>query len=150
MIQETIRNEIKVAMKEKNSSKLNALRSLSAAFTNELVSQRQAPDSPVNDDVALKVIKRAVKQRKDSIAQFEAGGRMDLAENERTELAYIEPFLPHGPSTEEIRAVVLAKKAALGISDKSGIGTLTGAVMKEFGGTADGNEVRAIIAEVLA
>lgn len=145
MIQETIKNEIKSAMKEKNTVKLNTLRSLSAAFTNELVAQRLAPDSPVSDDMALKVIKRVVKQHKDSIEQFKAGGRSDLVESEQAELSFLEPYLPVMLSRESILPIAQAKKAELNVSDKSQIGILTGAVMKELGGNADGADVRAVI-----
>ena len=145
MIQETIKNEIKTAMKEKNTVKLNTLRSLSAAFTNELVAQRQTPDSPVPDELALKIIKRVVKQHKDSIEQFKAGGRNDLVEGEQAELAFLEPYLPATMSKESILQIAQAKKEELGISDKNQIGILTGAVMKELGGTADGADVRAVI-----
>jgi len=145
MIQETIKNEIKTAMKEKNTVKLNTLRSLSAAFTNELVTQRMAPDSPVSDDIALKIIKRVVRQHKDSIEQFAKGGRSDLVESEQAELAFLEPYLPATISKEAILPIAQAKKAELGITDKSNIGKLLGAVMKEVGETANGADVRAVV-----
>lgn len=132
-------------MKEKNTVKLNTLRSLSAAFTNELVAQRQAPDSPVSDELALKVIRRIVKQHKDSIEQFTAGGRTDLVESEQAELSFLEPYLPALLSKEAILPIAQAKKDELGITDKSNIGKLLGAVMKEVGTTADGADVRAVV-----
>lgn len=145
MIQETIKNEIKAAMKEKNAVKLNTLRSLSAAFTNELVAQRRAPDSPVDDELALKVIKRIVKQHKDSIEQFRAGGRSDLVESETAELSFLEPYLPKTLGKDAIMPIAQAKKAELGVNDKSQMGILMGAVMKELGGNADGADVRAVV-----
>ena len=145
MIQEHIKNEMKSAMREKNQAKLNALRSLLAAFTNELVAEKKTPGSPVSDELALRVIKRAIKSRKDSIAQFGAAGRQDLVENEEAELAYIESFAPASVPAEEIKKAAEAKKAELGISDKSKTGILVGAVMGELGGHADGAEVKKIV-----
>lgn len=145
MIQETIKNEMKSAMKEKNSVKLNALRGLLAAFTNELVAERMAPDAPVPDEMALKVIKRAVKQRKDSIEQFMAGGRPELAENEKAELTFFEHYIPKTLSRDAILPIAQAKKTALGITDKSGMGRLVGAIMSELKETADGADVRAVV-----
>ena len=125
--------------------KLNTLRSLSAAFTNELVAQRQTPDSPVPDELALKVIKRVVKQHKDSILQFATGGRDDLVESEKAELSFLEPYLPATITREAILPIAQAKKAELNITEKSQIGTLMGVVMKELRGNADGADVRAVI-----
>ena len=145
MIQERIKNETKSALREKNQPKLNALRSLLAAFINELVAEKKTPDSSVSDELALRVIKRAIKTRKDSIAQFVAGGRQDLVESEEAELAYIESFAPAGVPAEEIKKAVEAKKTELGISDKGKAGILVGAVMKELRGRADGNDVKRIV-----
>ncbi len=132
-------------MKQKDATKVNTLRSLLAAFTNELVAEKKAPDSPVSDELALRVIKRAVKQHKDSIAQFSVGGRADLVAQEEKELTYIEPLLPKSAGEDEIRRIAEAKKAELGVSDKSKVGILVGAVMKELGGNADGTEVKKIV-----
>src|SRR3990167_10905635 len=105
MIQERIKNEMKSALREKNQPKLNALRSLLAAFINELVAEKKTPDSSVSDELALRVIKRAIKTRKDSIAQFETGGRHDLVESEEAVPAFLESFAPAGAPAEEIKKV---------------------------------------------
>ena len=97
------------------------------------------------DADAVSVLKRLAKQRKDSIEQFTAGGRMELAEKEASELTVIEAYLPQTATNEEIEKVAKAKKEELGVTDASGIGKLTGAVMKEFAGRADGNDVKAAI-----
>ena len=80
--------------------------------------------------------------------QFEKGGRPELAEKESQELKIIESYLPQGVSRADIERVAQAKKNELGVTDASGIGKLTGAVMKEFGGAADGNEVKEIVAKL--
>lgn len=136
---------MKEAMRQKDTTKVNTLRSLLAAFTNELVAEKKAPDSPVPDELALRVIRRAVKQHKDSIAQFSAGGRADLVAQEEKELTYIEPLLPKNAGEDDIRRIAEAKKAELGMSDTGKVGILVGAVMKELGGNADGTEVKKIV-----
>lgn len=145
MIQESVKNDMKEAMRQKDTTKVNTLRSLLAAFTNELVAEKKAPDSPVPDELALRVIRRAVKQHKDSIAQFSAGGRADLVAQEEKELTYIEPLLPKNAGEDDIRRIAEAKKAELGMSDTGKVGILVGAVMKELGGNADGTEVKKIV-----
>jgi len=103
------------------------------------------PISPVSDEVATTVIKRAVKQRKDARDQFTQGGREDLAAQEKTELAILEAYLPAMMSEDAIREIAIAKKAELGMDDKSKMGILVGAVMKETGGNADGMMVKSVI-----
>lgn len=149
-IQANVKEEIKNAMRAKDQVRLLVLRGMSTAFTNELVSQRKTPQDELDDDSALNVLKRLAKQRKDSIEQFTKGGRADLAANEQAELLIIETFLPKMLSRDEIRPVAVAKIAALGVSDKSGLGKLTGAVMKELGANVDGNDVRAVLEELLS
>jgi uncharacterized protein YqeY len=95
--------------------------------------------------MALKVIQKIIKQRKDSIAQFEAGGRADLAADEKTQLSYLEVFQPAQMAESEIRAIAEAKKAELNVTDKAKAGILTGAVMKEVAGRADGGVVKQIV-----
>lgn len=146
---EQINTEIKEAMKTKNDTKLTVLRSLKSGFTNELVATGKTPHDEVNDELAMTVIKRASKQRKDAIEQFEKGGRPELAENEKKELEIIEAYLPEMMSEEKVREIVLNKKAELGISDKSGMGQLMGAVIKETAGQADGGIVKKIVDEEL-
>jgi uncharacterized protein YqeY len=139
---------VQEAMKERNEVKVNTLRGLLSAFTNELVSLKLKPQELLPDDKALSVIRREVKKRKESIAQFTAGNRLDLVKNEEAELVFIEPYVPASMSEEEITKVVLAKKEALGITDKSKIGILTGAVMKELAGKADGATVNKVVASL--
>lgn len=144
-IQEQIREEIKKAMFAKDQLRLETMRGLLAAFTNELVATKRTPQEPLPDEDALKVIKRAANQRKDSIEQFEKGGRKELADKERSELAIIETFLPKMMSKDEVRKVAEAKKAELGVSDKSKMGVFMGAVMKELKGRADGTDVKEVV-----
>ncbi len=148
MLHQQIKDEIKEAMKAKDAVKLSVVRGLSSAFTNELVAKGKKPDEMLSDDEVLAVIKRASKQRKDSIEQFTAGGRADLAEGEIAELKIIESYLPAAMSREEVEKIAKAKIAELG-ADKSKIGMLVGAVIKESNGTADGNVVKEVLEQLL-
>lgn len=136
-------------MLAKESIKVEVLRSLVAAFVNELVAKRRKPNEELSDEDALSVIRRQAKQRKESIEQFRMAGREDLAKSEETELGYLETYLPQMMSREDIRAVVEKKKQELGITDKSGMGKLMGSVMQELKGKADGNDVKEVVAQAL-
>ena len=140
-----IQKQIQLAMKEKDAVRLNTLRGLLSAFTNELVAKGRKPSEELSDEESLSVVKRAVKQRKDSIEQFRKGNREDLAGKEEVELKILETYLPAQMSREDIKKIVLAKKEEMSISDKSKIGILMGAVMSELKNKADGKDVRDII-----
>ena len=148
-LHETLKAGIPDAMRAKDPVRLRTLRSLVTMMTNEVVAKKRKPDEFLTEDEALAVIKRAANQRKDSIEQFEAAGRHELAAPEKEELAVIESFLPVQMSTEEIEAVVKAKMAEMGISEKKDAGRFTGAVMQELKGRADGAVVKAIIDSLL-
>lgn len=150
MITQQIRSEIGAAMKARDTIRLDTLRGAVTAFTNELVAKGRKPTEELNDAEAVVVLKRLAKQRKDSIEQFEKGGRADLVAKESAELKIIEAYLPTGASRADIERVATLKKAELGVTDISGVGKLTGAVMKEFAGTADGNEVKEIVAALFS
>lgn len=145
MLQQQIREDLKTAMKAREQIKVDTLRGATAAFTNELVAKGMKPTDEVTDDMALAVLKRLAKQRQDSIEQFTNGGRPELAEKEAQELAILKTYLPQMASREEIEKVARAKKEELGVSDASGAGKLTGAVMKEFAGRADGGDVKDVV-----
>lgn len=140
-LHQDIRAQVKEAMIAKDSTRLNVLRGLLSNFTNEAVSKGRKPEEELSDEEALAVISRAVKQRKDSIEQFEKGGRADLAETEKEELAMLEKFLPEQMSEEEIEVYVKAKQAELNFP-KDKAGQLTGMIMKDLKGKADGSLVK--------
>ena len=148
-LHDEIKNQLKEAMKAKDAVRLQVVRSLLTAFMNEMVATGRTPQDLLTDDEALAVIKKAAKQRKDSIEQYEAAGRQELADPEKAELAILEEYLPTLMTQEEIRPVAEAKKAELAIEDKSKMGILIGAVMKELGGKADGGDVKAIVESLL-
>ncbi|OHA93550.1 MAG: hypothetical protein A3H52_00855 [Candidatus Zambryskibacteria bacterium RIFCSPLOWO2_02_FULL_39_26] len=148
-LHQQIREEIKEAMKAKDTIRLGVIRGLVAGFTNELVSLKRMPDGELSDDEALNVIRRGVNQRKDSIDQFTKGGRNDLADSEKAELAILETYLPAQMSKDEVLKIAEAKKNEMAITDKSKSGQLMSAIMKELKGKADGNLVKSVVDEIL-
>lgn len=147
-LHEDVRASLKDAMKAKDAVKLRTVRSILTAFTNELVATGKTPQDMMGDEEGLAVIKRLSKQRKDSITQYEAASRNDLAEPEKEELVVLESYLPTLMTQDEIRPVAIAKKAELGVDDKAKMGILIGAIKKELGGKADGSDVKAVVEEL--
>ena len=145
MTQAELKEAIKTAMKARETVKLNVLRGISAMVTNDLVAKGRGPEGTLTEDEMLALIIRASKQRKDSIQQFEAGGRPELAVAEKEELAIIETLLPAQMSQDEIVAAAKAKAAEMGVMDKSGANKLMGMLMKDLKGKADGTAVKAVV-----
>ncbi len=145
MLQDKIREEIKNAMRAKDETRVLVLKGILSAFTNELVATKRMPQDKLSDEEALVVVTRLSKQRKDSISQFNTGGRADLAENEEKELKILEEFLPTLMSVDEIRKIAEAKKTEMGISDVAQKGQFMGALMKDLKGKADGGDVKNVV-----
>jgi len=144
-LHETIKASLKDALKAKEEVRLRTIRSMMTAFTNEAVATGGTPQTILTDEQALAVIKRLAKQRKESIVQYEAANRPELAVPEKAELIELETYLPQLMSREEILPIAEAKKAELGIDDKSKMGQLMGAIIKELAGKADGGDVKAVV-----
>ena len=100
-----IHSKIKEAMIAHETVRLTVLRGLISAFTNELVAKGKKPQDELTDDEAVAVIRRAVKQRKDSIDQFTKGNRLDLVASEEAELNILETFLPKMMSRDDIKKI---------------------------------------------
>lgn len=148
MISTDIREKLKDAMRNKDQTALDTYRGLITAFTNELVAAGKTPQDEVSDDIALSVIKKTIKQRKDAIAQFDGAGRTDLADADRAQLALLEVFMPAQMSEADIKAIAEKKKAELSVTDTSKLGILVGAVMKECAGNADGVLVKKVVEDL--
>lgn len=145
MLHDQIKEEIKGAMKARDEVRLSTLRGLTAAFTSEIMNKGRKPDEKLSDEEALAVVKRLVKQRQDSIDQFQAGSREDLALAEQVEMDILKDYLPAQMPAEQIRTIAEAKKAELGVTNRAKIGILVGAVMKECKGQADGKVVKEVV-----
>ena len=144
-LHQTIRDQIKESMKAGDKVRLEVMRGLVTAFTNELVAQKRTPQDVLTDEEALSVISRLSKQRKDSIEQFTKGGRMDLVEEETKQLAILSEYLPEMMGKEDIEKIAKNKKDELGLSDPSKKGLLMSSLMKDLKGKADGTMVREVV-----
>jgi uncharacterized protein YqeY len=150
-LHETIKNQIKEALRSKDAIRLETLRGLNALALNDMLSSGTAGEY-LADDKMLALIKRSVKQRKDSIEQFTKGGREDLAAKEKSELSILESFLPAMMPVEEIKIIVRQRIETLraqGAFDPKASGKIVGAIMKELAGKADGTDVKRAVDELL-
>ncbi len=148
-LQKDIQTKIKDAMLARDTVRLSVVRALTAAFTNELVAKGRKPTEELADEDALAVIRRAAKQRKESIEQFRKGNREDLAATEEAELGILNEFIPQMMPREDIEKIARAKKDELGILDKSKAGQLMAALMRDLKGKADGTDVKAAVDALL-
>ena len=144
-IHTNLRTTLKEAMKAKDEVRLRTVRGIMTACTNELVATRRTPQDELKDEETQNVIKRLTKQRKESILQYEAANRPELALPEKEELVILEAYLPTLMSQAEIRPIAEAVKAELGVTDKAKLGILVGAVMKKLHGQADGGDVKSVV-----
>ena len=160
MLHQQIESDLKAALKSGDKERAGVLRFLISAMKNHQIEIKAKDREYLADEETVAVVRRQVKQRKDSIMEYQKGGRADLAEKEEKEMAILENYLPAGISEEKIQEAVKAKIAELGIADlpaearalagKSGFGKLMGAVMQELRGQADGDVVKKIVEEELA
>ncbi len=148
-IREQILNDIKEAMKAKEVERRDVLRSLDSMIKNEEIAQGKRDDG-LNDEDVVSLVKRAIKQRKDSAEQFKKGNRDDLAEKEEQEISFIERYLPAQISEDEVRIIVEKVVADVGAEGKADMGKVMGPVMGIVGDTADGAIVRTVVENILS
>ncbi len=143
-LKEQIVNDMKNAMRAKDTKRLGTIRMLTAAMKQKEVDERIELD----DRQILGIIEKMIKQRKDSITQFEAGGRPDLAEGERAEVEVLSAYMPEALSIEEVeKAVADAVKDAAGPQD---MGKVMGVLKTRLAGRADMSAVSALVRKALA
>ena len=144
-LKDRIASDLKEAMKARDQLRLDTLRSALSGFTYK----RTEAGAELTDADELAVVQKLVKQRTDSLGEFEKAGRQDLADKERAEREILTIYLPAQKSAEEIRAVVKAAIAALP-PDGRNQGAAMKAVMPQLKGLADGNLIREIVAAELS
>lgn len=148
-LQEQIKNNIKEAMMAKDSVRLETMRSIYSAFTNDLVAKGKKPQDILSDEEALAVITKLSKQRKDSIEQYKKGGREDLVKEEAAQLEILETFLPKMMERSEIENIVKEKISEAGEIDKTKKGMFMATLMKDLKGKADGAMVKEVVDALL-
>ena len=146
-LQEQINNDIKQAMKAKNPEKLAALRAIKASI---MLEANKDGNLVVSDNVALKLIARLVKQRKDSAAIFITQDRKDLADDEISQLSYLQEYLPIQMPDEEVRRNVKEVIAQVGASAPSDIGKCMGLLISKLNGKTDNALISRLLREELS
>jgi uncharacterized protein len=141
-----ITDDMKAALRAKDAARLSAIRLLMAAIKQREVDERKE----MGDADVLAIIDRMVKQRKDSITQFEAGKRMDLADAERAEVVVLSTYLPQPLSDTEIDAAIVAAIARTGAAGPAGMGKLMAELKPQLAGRADMAAVSARVKARLA
>ncbi|WP_338451569.1 GatB/YqeY domain-containing protein [Niallia oryzisoli] len=143
---ERLNSDIKQAMKNKEKDKLTTIRMIKASIQNEAIKL----GSELSEEEELTVLSREVKQRKDSLHEFEKAGREDLAEKIRTELQYVELYMPEQLSEEEVTEIVKQAISETGASSKAEMGKVMSAVMPKVKGKADGSLVNKLVQQHLS
>lgn len=141
-----ITEDMKTAMKAKEAAKLSAIRLLLAAVKQKEVDERVELD----DAAVVAVIEKLVKQRKDSVTQYEAAGRQELADAEKFEIGILSAYLPEKMSSEETAAAVAAAVAETGAKGPADMGKLMGILKPRLAGKADMAEVSKLVKAALA
>ncbi|MBS4016892.1 GatB/YqeY domain-containing protein [Azonexus hydrophilus] len=141
-----ITEDMKTAMKAKEATRLATIRLLLAAIKQKEVDERVELD----DAAVAAVIEKLVKQRKDSVAQYQAAARQDLADAEQAEIAILAAYLPEKMSTEETAAAVAAAVAETGASGPADMGKLMAVLKPRLAGKADMAEVSKLVKAALA
>jgi len=148
MLKQQLQEQLKQAMKEQQELQKSVLRMLLSAITYYEIQKGGAGYEATDEDV-MSVIDKQVKQRKDSIEQFEKAGRQELADKEKDEMSLLEKYLPEQMSEEEVRSIVKQTIEGMGSVTIADMGKVMGAIMPQVKGKADGNLVGKIVREEL-
>ncbi|QMV74548.1 GatB/YqeY domain-containing protein [Comamonas piscis] len=141
-----ITEDMKTAMRAKDTERLGTIRLLQAAMKQKEVDERVE----IDDTMVIAIVDKMIKQRKDSIAAFEGAGRQDLADKEKSEIEVIKAYLPERMTAEEVTAAVKAIVAELGAAGPGDMGKVMGAVKTQLAGKADMGQVSAAVKAALA
>jgi len=145
-LKEKITEDMKAAMRAKETAKLGTIRLLTAAMKQKEVDER----IELTDSLILAIIEKMIKQRKDSITQFEAGGRQDLADIEKAELVVLSAYMPAALSDAEIQAEVAAAVAAVGATGPQDMRKVIDVLKLKLAGRADMGAVSGLVKAALA
>lgn len=143
---ERLQQEIKTAMLARDAERLNTLRMLKSAVGYVQIEKKT---DALSDADFMAVVQREVKKRRDSVEQYTAGGRPELAAKETAEIAVLETFLPKPLSGEELEALVRSTIQEVGATDKKQMGAVMKAVQAKVAGRADGKTISALVGRLL-
>ncbi|OSX55072.1 GatB/YqeY domain-containing protein [Anoxybacillus ayderensis] len=143
---ERLNNDMKQAMKNKEKDKLSVIRMVKSALQNEAIKLGKT----LTEDEELTVLSRELKQRKDSLQEFEKAGRTDLVNKVKEEITVLELYMPKQLSEEELVQIVKETIAEVGASSKADMGKVMGAIMPKVKGKADGSLVNKLVQQHLS
>ncbi len=142
-----INNDLKEAMKAKDTVRLTALRAIKSQLL-LAATEKGAGESP--DEAGIKMLQKLVKQRKESAELYKTQGREDLADAELSEAAIIEKYLPKQLSEDELRPILESIIAKVGASGPQDMGKVMGAASQELAGKADGKTISTVVRSLLS
>jgi hypothetical protein len=148
-LQQRVDSDLKEAMRAKDAAKLGVLRMLKSALKYAAIAKSGA-EAELSDAEAVQVIRKQAEQRQDSIESFEKGGRAELAEKEKEELAILNTYLPQGMSPDELAKVVRETIAELGAKSKAQMGAVMKELQAKVAGRADGKTLSAEVQKQLS
>lgn len=141
----TLNDDMKTAMKAKDKETLQVIRMLKASIQNEQIKK----GADLDEEEELTVLSREMKQRRDSLTEFEKADRTDLAEKVKCEITIVEKYLPAQLTEDELRQIAADAIAKTGAASPKEFGKVMGVIMPQVKGKADGNQVNAIVKELL-
>jgi uncharacterized protein YqeY len=144
-----IQDDLKAAMKARDSERLAVIRALKTAMTNAAI-EKGGPQAEIDDATAMAIVRKQVKQRQDSASQFRDAGRTELADKEDAEIAILETYLPSPLSGDEITGLVESAIAESGASTKADMGKVMKLVQERAAGRADGRTLSQEVAKRLS
>ncbi|MGV2938173.1 GatB/YqeY domain-containing protein [Mesobacillus sp. LC4] len=144
---ERLNNDMKQAMRNKEKDRLTTIRMVKASLQNEAIKQGK---QELSEEEELTVLSREVKQRKDSLQEFEKAGRQDLVEKIQTELKHVEIYMPQQLSEEEVTEIVKEAIAETGAASKADMGRVMAVLMPKVKGKADGSLVNKLVQQHLS
>jgi uncharacterized protein YqeY len=149
MMRDKINADLKVAMKAGDKDRVGTLRLINAAIKSADIDARPSGNDKIDDAGILSVLAKMIKQRRDSIEQFVAGGRQELADKEAAEIKVIEAYLPKQMSAEEAKAAIAAVIKEVGATDQKDMGKVMAALKARFAGQMDFGKASAAVKELL-
>ena len=150
MIRDDIKSALIQAMKARDEAKTAAIRMIQAAIKNRDIELRTAATQPDDDVMITEVLQKMVKQRRESIEMFDKGGRPELADAERAEMAVIEGFMPQQMSEDEAKAAIAALVSELGAASVKDMGRVMAALKERFAGQMDMGKASGLVKAALS
>jgi uncharacterized protein len=149
MLRDDINNALKDAMKARDERRVSTLRLVNSALKNADIEARGQGKSPLSDDELLSLLQKMIKQRQESIELYEKGGRAELAQQERDEIAIIAGYLPKQLSDADMRSAIAAAIKDTGAASMKDMGKVIGALKARYAGQMDFGKASPVVKELL-